>query len=274
MVNFKIHTFAAAFLFVLGNKVMVFSLQSGSLVFYLLSAVFVLLFSTLLLPCGKNNTTIFYIQKTLVFCAAIYGVVTSFIDLFLFCDKVLLPKTKGIFIITLLIFTILFFATRATSAILKFCLFSAVVCGGVIIICFVSGIKSFSFDGISPLLKFDFKIKGFFDVAIPVFVLPSFAKEKSGSIKPAFCGIAAAFLALLLCAAQSFLTLGVSNADYPYLKAVSVISSGSLFTRLDGLVFFLFFATCAVRIALCVKVAKECLFLVVPNKNGKCKKLN
>jgi len=89
-------------------------------------------------------------------------------------------------------------------------------------------------------------------LAAVLFVTLANGKTKTVDI---WGGLGVGFLILLITAVQSVLILGNSGGyEFSYLYAVSVFSSGNLFSRLDGFVYFLFFATVTVKIAVCAKL--------------------
>ena len=87
-------------------------------------------------------------------------------------------------------------------------------------------------------------------------ILPLVANQNTKAI---FGGVSTGFALILVTSLQTALTIGVdSGVLYPYLKSVGVISSGSLFTRLDGLVYYLFFTTSLLKIVIGISVIKKC----------------
>ena len=152
----------------------------------------------------------------------------------------------------------MFFSSSKKIAVYKYGLFVFVISILIIAVCFASGIKVFTRQNATLYLsEHSFSVKDFFRFFSPVIVLPFwFGEEKSQ--KPVYWGVATAVLLILVTALQTALTIGQnSGVLYPYLKSVGVISSGSLFTRLDGLVWFLFFAVSIIKVTVCTKTIME-----------------
>ncbi len=255
--KFSPHVFSLSALFVLGGAVISMPFYTLGLVSLLIFGVLSLLlvwFSTVLLNLGQKNKTAFYIAAVIVTAAAIFGAASAFLDFFAFLKAVALPKTNTVFLLVALGVLVVLFCINKWYAIYKYSLFTAVICGAIIIICFLGGIKNFDFKGLALPLTVSFKLKDLLKCVLPVIVLPFFTDCKKRHSKPIFLGVAVAFLSVAICLLQSVFTFHAQNdLSFPYLRAVSVISSGSLFTRLDGLVYFLFFASALVRVTVCIK---------------------
>ena len=244
------HIFSLCALFVLGNAVITTTVYNLSLVSIAVSLVLLFL-SGLLLKIYKKHKIVFFTFSFLLCAVAIYGAAISFTDYILFLKSAQMPRTNIYLLSALILGVTAFFCTCSISAIYKYSLFTAVICGLIIIICFLGGIKSFDFTAIKPQST---NLASDITIFLPIVILPLFAQFKNQNLKCVFFGTATGFLALSICLFQAVLTLGDSKGvNYPYLKAVSVISSGSLFTRLDGLVYFLFFVTVLVKTVVCVK---------------------
>ena len=259
------HIFCICVLFILGNTVITLPFYNSGIVAFLVGAVLslVLLFiSILMINWGQKYKVVFYVYAFAVCVAAIYGVITTFLDYLLFLKSIQMPKTNIYLLSIILLGIVLFFTSNSISAIYKYGLFTAIICGLIIIICFLSGIKNFDFSLLKTTsLTHNFSIKYF----LPIIVLPSFTQLQKHNIKYVFSGVLTAFLVLILCFFQTTFTIGAdSNTVYPYLRAVSVISSGSLFTRLDGLVYFLFFVCAVIKICVCIKS----VFLICKTKTS------
>lgn len=255
--NFSPHIFSLAALFTLGGFIINLPFYTSGLAalpgFCALSLL-VLWFSTVLLNLKQKRKSVFYVSAVLTVLAALTGAFSSFFELFKFLKTVALPKTNSVIIFAALCISVLFFCMAKKSAIYKYCLFAAIICFIFIVICFWGGIKNFDFKGLALPQSFAFKLKNLLSLVLPLFVLPTFTAAQYKQAKPLFWGVATGFLAVALCFLQSIFTLHYQkDLSFPYLRAVSVISSGALFTRLDGLVYFLFFVTSLIRTTVCIK---------------------
>ena len=255
------HIFSLCALSVLGNAIILMPfLKSGGLSSILISAVLticIILLMTWLAKRWQKNKFIFFIVFVFIGIVAIYSAATTFLDYVGFLKSAQMPSASIYLLAAVLLGLIVVFVLSSTSAIYKYCLLVAIIGALMIAICFVGGIRNFDFSNFKEsFLKPDFNIKDFLRFFSSLAVIPFFVslKIKHFSAKPLVFGTTTGFLVLLLCLAQSVLTMSfLSDTAYPYLKAVGVISSGSLFTRLDGFVYFLFFITALTKIIVCIK---------------------
>lgn len=248
------HTFAISALFTVGNAVLLmyqFDLLHSAI--SLVSSLVLIGLSAFLLRRFKTNKLAFRFLLVVVGIISAYGAVTAFLDYIRFLKAEQMSQTNTMLLGALLLAIIIVFSVSKKTAIYKYGLFVFVVSVLIIVVCFASGINSFDFKNETvSLLSRSFSIKDFLRFFLPVVILPFWIGDESG-IKTICGGVATAFLLLLVTALQVLLTFGQSDGVlYPYLKSVGVISSGSLFTRLDGLVWFLFFATALIKIAVCI----------------------
>ncbi len=251
------HIAAMSVLFTLGNTII---LMPGFNLINPVIALAIVLLMGALLKMGTKNKAAFLCAAVVGFLSAMYGAVTTFFDYINFLKTEQLPQKSGIFMAIVFAAIVLIFATRKVGAIYKYCLFVSVIAIAIILLCFLSGIKNFDHKFLDLKL---FEISFSLQDSLPLAALLFLCKNETKFIKPTLFGVAAGFLLLFISALQTGLTFWINNdVAHPYLKAVSVISSGSLFTRLDGLVWFLFFITALVKISICVKVIfeglKEC----------------
>ena len=267
--NYAPHVFFLCFLFVLGNAV--FTSVSENLTFILISCGL-----TLALTCGVFFLAPFFCNKKLlslafyiaVFIASTIGIFSSFFDYYKFLKEVQLPFINHTILLIVLIFTTVIFSTFCFGAIYKYCLLVGIIGILIIIICFLSGTKNYDFGSIvfsSNTIDFSFKmfIKYFFPITILPFLFCF--ENKTTSFKPILFSLLFGFATLLITGLQTVLTLGFTHHTHGYLTAVSVISTGSLFSRLNGLVYFLFFICFWAKITICVKA----VYCIIKHRFGK-----
>ena len=262
--KYQPHIFAICSLFVLGNAVitMPFYKSKSIFLFVLISLVFslfIICITSLLLNLSTKSKFIFYITAAAVSAAAIHGAVSTVIDYLGFIKSVQLPQTSIFLSGAAIILTVVAFLFVKSGAIYKYGLLVALISGVFILIVFISGLKSFDFSILKTALnKTDISVKELFYCFSSCAVLPAFVfltNDKSLWLKYTLGGTATGFSALTICAAQSIFTLGnAMDISYPYIKAVSIISSGSLFTRIDGFVYFVFFSSAIIKITVCIWV--------------------
>lgn len=265
--KYEPHIFAFSAMFVLGNAIISMPIKMLNIYFLIFSGIisFVLIFFTkLMISLGQKSKMTFYVIAVFVLVLAIWGAVTAFLDFIIFLKSEQLPQANVVLMSMVLAGLIVTFVRSSDWAFYKYSLLVAIVGAVFVAVCFMGGIGSFDFS----LSKFifavpNFSLASFVKLFLPIMLLPFVADTQDKSIKPIVSGAAVGFAILLVCAVQVSLTIGnTKGISYSYLKAVSVISSGSLFTRLDGLVYFLFFVTAVIKITVCVKVAKK----IISNK--------
>ena len=255
------HIFSLCALSVLGNAIILMPfLKSGGLSSILISAVLticIILLMTWLAKRWQKNKFIFFIVFVFIGIVAIYSAATTFLDYVGFLKSAQMPSASIYLLAAVLLGVVVVFVLSSTSAIYKYCLLVAIIGALMIAICFVGGIRNFDFSILKEeFFKPNFHIKDFLRFFSSLAVIPFFVslKLKDFSANPIFLSASTGFLVLILCLFQCALTLNYSSdTAYPYLKAVGVISSGSLFTRLDGFVYFLFFITSLIKITICIK---------------------
>ena len=85
---------------------------------------------------------------------------------------------------------------------------------------------------------------------------------KNRCIKSALAGAVTGFSILGICILNSILLFGAElsgELGFSYISAISTISIGRLFTRLDEFAYLLFFITCIIKITVCGYVTFNCL---------------
>lgn len=266
--NCALHIFALSVLFVLGNTII--SMPTNMFNLYLLAfmcaiSYALIVFARLMIYLSPKSKIIRCAVDISVSLLALWGVVTVFADFITFLKAEQLPQANIMLLSTVLIAVTFAFVFSSNLAIYKYSLLVALISGVFIVICFVSGIKAFNFSSVYlSLTAPQFSAISFVKYFLPVTILPFFINCSKTSSKSLSIGLAVGFIVLFLCVMQAVLTLGdISDVAYPYLKAVGVMSSGSLFTRLDGFVYFVFFVTSLIKITICAKVAKNYIIQII-----------
>lgn len=261
MKNYNLHVFSLTFLFVLGNIIITLPFLNSNVIInitaYGICSVFLILIGVWLMRWGFRFKIVNIFFLMLVCLISAYGAINSFWDFVFFLKNEQNPDTKIFILLITLIVVLLFLVSSKDTAFLKYCLLSAVVGLLIIFIGIIGGLKYYNFSNLRYLLKPSaFSIGCFLKnftsiITISFFVLKN---QKICSVKSTLLGTAFGFFVLFICTAGCILTLGkATNTNYPYLDAIGVISSGSLYTRLDGIIYLLFFITSMVKICLCAK---------------------
>jgi hypothetical protein len=157
----------------------------------------------------------------------------------------------------------------------KFSFASFLIVSAVVPILFFLSLPNFDTTDVSGLLKFRgisaggvaSSIGGIFAPAvIAVIYLSATGRHGQDRVKASEAALAVLLAALLLlvCFLNVNLLLGEyfgSTRDYPYSEAVSTVTAGKLFARMEGLAYVMYYAVSAVKIS--VSVAFICLLVNV-----------
>lgn len=200
-----------------------------------------------------------------LFCAG-----DTFYDFGKFAGEVLLPDTSRFIIFSVFLLAIAFFCSRRQEDSLKFFLLCFIFCLALIIFFFFATAHNYS-----PRNIFIFRLPSlktfisgakpylsellFPSLLLPVYQVLVFKKSRKTAL---FCGATSGFIILGLCILSSLLLFGADFAgrlDYPYAAAVSTITVGRLFTRMDGFSYFIYFSASLCKITVCVFIIKSCL---------------
>ena len=282
---FFTHTIALYALFILGNAVITLP-QSDADVFtftgflaatlsaFILLALFLPLTNKLLTfkesakgGFKKCITSLFLFSTALfsLWCAA-----DTFKHFVRFASDIMLSKLPVFFSVLLFIFAVVYFSLRRQEDILKFSLLAFWVVIIIIAFFFIMCIGRYNLRNIFIFKLPSFKIMlsqtkpYFINPVITVIILPVYNVFvfKNKNSKAAFTGLAAGFSLLALCILSSVLLFGASLAgelDYPFVLAVSTVTIGRLFTRLDEFSYFLYFISSLTKINVCTFVTINCL---------------
>lgn len=262
---------SASALFILGNAVIVLPHKNAdeyTFLAFLAVSFLSLLLSVLILPVAKKslnayaNPFIKYIILIPLCIGAIFIAADTFYDFTFFISSAVLPQVSSLVIILSFFAVILYFATKRQENILKFSLILLFFCLISIVFFFFATIKDFEIRNIYifkiPELKVFFKniIPYLYKILLPSLILPFysvfvFKNKKSGTV----LGTALGLFLLSLCILTSVLTFSInlaSKLSYPYFSAISTVSIGRIFTRMDGFSYILYFGSSIIKINICI----------------------
>lgn len=257
--NYNKHFISLCVLFVLGNGIISLPQKSADIFTFLGFLVsFLISFLLLLLPINFKFVSFF----------AVWVMGDTFIDFIKFISKTLLRESPKILIVLPFILTVLVFCSVNRRAVLKFSLISAMI--SVMAIFFFFGFTASDFNIKNIIIKAVPDLKNLYTqtmpyfkkVTLPSFLLLSYAKLNGFSKKTAFCGMALGNALLAFCILNSVLLFGSSFAgrlDFPYAFAISTVTFGNLFTRMDGFAYFIYFASCLIKITISAQIIKATL---------------
>lgn len=186
-----------------------------------------------------------------------------------FCDFVsrnIIEKTPKPIIALIFAAVIYFAAINRDGTMLKFSLFSAVISAAVITVFFFFLMPRFKIEYLLPVEKISAggvlsqTVSYFFRVFLPVFPLLLYPCLCGGEKRSVITGLAAGGIITAVTMSCGILIFGAEMAadmDYAYANAISTVSIGYLFTRMDGFSYFVFFATSLVKICICIELIEK-----------------
>ena len=283
------HLAALAAVFILGDSVIVLpSPDSGKFVFwgFLLSvaaaaAVFFAAVPVSSLIAGAETTGAVRGAVCIPLLAAaafysFYGAGLALKRYMGFVDRVLLPDTQRFFIAFIFIFLAAVLASRRKDVISKLSLIFIVISAITVVLFFALSVKDFRRENIAVYRLPEFSelieeaIPCFFTVSLPAALIPIYTSLLCGERKKgaSFAGLSAGLALVGLCLVECLLLFGAplsANLDFPLASAVSTVTVGPLFTRMDGLVYCLFFGTALIKTSFCMKL---CFYALSHLKNA------
>ena len=198
-----------------------------------------------------------------VFCAA-----DTFADFTLFIKKIVLTDTSMFFISVIFLVVALYFYFRRQEDILKFFLIAFFIVMALVVFFFI--FTAFKFN-LRYIFVFELPTASelfsqakpyILNPVIPALLLPFYnaCVFKKVKLSHTLAGLTLGFLMLAVCVIGTCLLFGTVLAGrlpYPYSSAISTVSIGRLFTRLDGFSYFIYFAAVLAKITVCTFVAKS-----------------
>lgn len=273
--NYSLHFLCLAAITLLGNAIICAPYKNSNKYNFF---AFLVSASAFLLLCivgdkAANKVLCKPIPKALkiLFCAAtlpllIYDAVICFKDYTGFVSKVILPKTATATVMIITLVAVLFLTLKDDSVLLKFSLVNFGIIAVITVGFFLLSLPHLRGDNIlifnTPDIKSSLNQGAEYFLKVFIAALPAVIYEyqkgeknkKRQSYKGYFAGILLLGVALL----NSIMLFGIytaSKTDYPYSSAISTVSIGGLFTRMDGFAYYTFFVTFIVKTTVCLKVA-------------------
>lgn len=197
---------------------------------------------------------------------AFYFIGETLIVFLEFINKTLIKNNQNFWVLLLFLVPLLYFCFRSWNEIFNFSLVSGIICGLLLIFFFFATLKDFnlkniyiySFPNIKNLLKQSLPyIKS---VTLPTAVLALYAKHQKTTKIVTITSVFVGNAFLLISIFNSILLFGANMAgklNYPYAMAISTVTFGNLFSRLDGFSYFIYFVTTLIKITVCVKVIQK-----------------
>ena len=259
-------------LFVLGNGIITLPQQNATKYTFFAFLVSFAIGVALVFAGFIKGKIILYIASFL----SVFIIGDTAVDFLKFISSSLLLNVERILIILPFLAVITLFGLASKKAVLKFSLISGILSLLAVVFFFFFTLKDFEIKNIIIKSLPDYKnlyfqtIPYIKKVALPGFLIGVFARDNGFSKKTAVFGTVLGNLTLAFCILNSLLLFGnefAGRLDYPYALAISTVTFGNLFCRLDGFAYFIYFASCLVKITLSVSVIKS----VMSNcKNNMC----
>ena len=283
---FSIHATCLAALFILGSAVVSLPTKNANEVTvtgFFISVILAFLLFGLMLPfCKRVFTPVFserigvpkkFFLGLIFFVTALFSLwcaADTFSTFAKFANSVILPDTPDFYAVAILGFLVVFFTTRRQEDTLKFFFLAFWAVLFVVVFFFFAMLPNFEWQSIAIFEVPDFKTviaqtkPYFINPVLPTLLLPvynslTFKSSRCGAV---FTGFIIGFVMLFACVFASVLLFGASFAGevrYPYSAAVSTVSVGRLFSRLDGFSYFLYFICLLTKATVCLFVMNACL---------------
>lgn len=280
---YSVHTACAVAMFLLSGSVIILPRRGAdelTLVGFAVAAIAAVAVSVVALPlvvklfsleptgrAARGCRNVLYVI-TCLFAAAVaangFGTFVGFVG------DIMLPHTAKILVAALFFVAAILPSVGDKGIVMKFSLFAFLITAAVVVFFLAASLSELRLENVS-LLRFP-EPMGVVKQALPYFLRLTaalaiiyiyvgvfFKKEKN---RAAICGAVVGCAVLGLCLVNVLLLFGAPLAaelDYPYTSAVSTVSLGELFTRMDGLSYFVYFAAQTVQTAICVSLIRELL---------------
>lgn len=287
--DYRVHTLFLSALFVLGNAIITFPKNGadnntflGFLIAFLISLILTMPICKTIdyLLCkrlqNKKIISVFYVIAAVFI---IFDAAVCFSDFTDFVTHSILPDASRFLISIAMLGILLWSATRPDSTILKFSLICFVIVAAALLFFFIFSIKNMHIEYIFLLSLPDFydvmlqTLPYLYGVFLSIITALIYQKMLFGTLKSSrgVGAIAVSGVMFSIALLNSILLFGSQLSGeykYPYADAISVISVGDLFTRMDGFAYFVFFATCLIKLTVSVFVISG-LFGSISVKNKK-----
>ncbi len=282
-ITFSSHTVALSAIFVIGSAVINLPVKGSSqfsFLAFMITAVLLVsvywLFSVVLnkIDVTCNSKLIFKVLYSVfilfVGVFALFCFAETFLSLTEFVSKIILIQTPKFFIVLIFAAVILFFTFKSKESILKFSLLSFILIAVVIVFFFTAQIDKYELRNI-----YVFKFPSFNEIINQMkpylinplahsIILPMYLKLEWGrtKYKAGVLGAVIGCVLLSFCVLSPILLFGASvsgELQFPFSSAVSTVTVGRLFTRLDGFAYFGYFVSALIKSCVLVKVTFKCL---------------
>ena len=269
------HIVALTALFILGDAIIILPFKGQSFtvlglaaavvisfLFFSVSLYFCRLLEKKAIPLSEIIAPVFLLSASVY---AFYSAALTLKRYITFATKILLPETPKFLVAALFILIAVYLAVKSNRVILKLSLVFVLIAVFSVLLFFLLSLKDFKAENVLiyslPSLKDLWsETKPYFPtLALPALLVPIytvFFVEKCRFTAP-FWGLCIGLGLTSLCVLESLFLFAAplaSRLEFPLSAAVSTVTVGPLFFRLDGVVYCLFFITALIKTSTCMKL--------------------
>lgn len=282
---FYTHSAAITALFVMGNAVINLPVKNADeytffsyLVTSLLSVATILILTPLanwvfgeeVGNTGRFKKIIIFIFCLLTAVFALFCAGDAFLNFGKFVGEILIASSEKAVIFLIFFAVSVFFVLRRQEDILKFALLGFWFCLLFVLFFFLGAAENYDMRNIFIFSLPDFKTAVsqakpyFFNPFLPVLLIPVYQALVFRKIRKTalVLGAVSGYVMLGLCILGTLLLFGPELAgrlDYPYASAVSTVTVGRIFTRMDGFSYIIYFVSSLIKVTVCSFIIRSCL---------------
>ena len=221
----------------------------------------------------KGGAKIFFVVlATITVMASVYVASLAASEFSHFVEDVMLLSFPRFAVAAIFLALCSYLASKG-SAVRKFSFAAAVIVFAAVLLLLVLSLESFKIERIGELWEMEVKTAGVVNLFSSVFAPAVIAviylsSNGEGRVLSSALGTAIAILLLSVCFLNVLLLLGGSfgaSEPYPYSTAVSTVTAGKLFARMEGFAYIMYYASELVRGAVCIALVS----LLVERITGK-----
>ena len=249
----------------------------------LLSVAFAVIGALVLLPLAEMATRSVYdgkigaVRRALLALTIVASTATASSTASAFSRFVSLSMLSGVPTLAIRIaflFLAASLALQGERSVKKFALVAFVITAAVAVMLFLLSAESLDVARIDALFKGGLSFSGVMGalgrvVAPSILALIFLSLEKGeGCGGGVFLAVIFSSAILLLCRLNVSLLLGESLAaslEYPYSEAVSTVTAGKLFARLEGWAYLMYYAAAACRTSVCLSLSCRLFYKIFPS---------
>ena len=222
----------------------------------------------------KGGAKIFFVVlATITIMASVYVASLAASEFSHFVEGVMLLSFPRFAVAAIFLALCSYLASKG-SAIRKFSFVAAVIVFASVLLLLVLSLESFKIERIGELFEEEIKTKGIISLFSSVFAPAVIAviyisANGEGRVLSSVLGTAVAILLLSVCFLNVLLLLGGSfgtSEPYPYSTAVSTVTAGKLFARMEGFAYIMYYVAELVRGAVCIALASLLLERITGKK--------